>query len=716
MLHPEQVAPVADAIALLLAELGDTPLIGFAGAPFTLASYVVEGGPSRNHERTKALMRRDPEVWHALMDRLAELTATFLRAQVAAGVDAVQLFDSWAGALSERDYREFALPHSTRVLGGLADAGVPRIHFGVGTGELLAAMGEAGADVVGVDWRVPLDEAARRVGGTRAVQGNLDPAVLFADQASIAGRGAAHRRGGPPHPGARVQPRPRGAAGDRPGRADPARRAGARPDALMPRAARRGSPSSGRDLGPGRRAPAAHPARAGRRDHRVRAAGPAGGVLRTVDLAGMPFDVGAEAFLARRPEVPRLLGELGLADAQVHPTPAAPLGAGGRPHGAAARRHPARRATRRSRLDGLLSAAGVAAVAAEPDRPLRWDAGADVALGALVRARFGDEVVDRLVDPMLGGVYAGRADALGLRATVPALAAALDAGARSLTAAADAATPAPTGAPGPVFGALRGGYRVLLDALAGAAAAELRLGTTVRELARLPHGWRLTLGPATAPEPLDVDAVVLAVPAPAAARLLAGVAAGPAAAAAEIELASSVVVALAYRAADAATLPPTSGVLVATGEPFAVKGVHASPAPSGRTWAPDGLVRLRASLGRYGEAGTLQVDDAELVAPGPGRPGHADRDHRRSGRGAGAALGWRAAPVRARAPGPGRPDRARAAGRAGGRRGRAARRRRAGLRRHRPGRGGTAGRAARPRRHRGRDGSMEAWPASTTPS
>ena len=187
VLHAEQIAPVTDAIALLLAELGDTPLIGFAGAPFTLASYVVEGGPSRNHERTKALMRRTPEVWHALMDRLAELTATFLQAQVAAGVDAVQLFDSWAGALSERDYREYALPYSTRVLGGLADAGVPRIHFGVGTGELLAAMVEAGADVVGVDWRVPLDEAARRVGGTRAVQGNLDPAVLFADQASIAG-------------------------------------------------------------------------------------------------------------------------------------------------------------------------------------------------------------------------------------------------------------------------------------------------------------------------------------------------------------------------------------------------------------------------------------------------------------------------------------------------------------------------------------------------
>jgi uroporphyrinogen decarboxylase len=179
----EQVAPVTDAIGLLLGELGDTPLIGFAGAPFTLASYLVEGGPSRNHERTKALMYSAPDVWHALMGKLADITATFLRAQVDAGVDAVQLFDSWAGALSERDYRRFVLPHSARVLAAVADAGVPRIHFGVGTGELLTAMAEAGADVVGVDWRVPLHEAALRTG--RPVQGNLDPAVLFADPGSI---------------------------------------------------------------------------------------------------------------------------------------------------------------------------------------------------------------------------------------------------------------------------------------------------------------------------------------------------------------------------------------------------------------------------------------------------------------------------------------------------------------------------------------------------
>lgn len=174
------VSYVDEAVRLLVAELGDTPLIGFAGAPFTLASYLVEGGPSRTHARTKAMMYGQPELWHALCARLAEVTLAFLRVQVDAGVSAVQLFDSWAGALSEADYRRFVLPHSTAVLSGLADAGVPRIHFGVGTAELLGAMGEAGADVVGVDWRTPLDVATRRIGADRAVQGNLDPTVLFA--------------------------------------------------------------------------------------------------------------------------------------------------------------------------------------------------------------------------------------------------------------------------------------------------------------------------------------------------------------------------------------------------------------------------------------------------------------------------------------------------------------------------------------------------------
>ncbi|MDG3016612.1 uroporphyrinogen decarboxylase [Speluncibacter jeojiensis] len=179
-LVPEQVTPISDAVRLLVDELDQTPLIGFAGAPFTLASYLVEGGPSRNHEHTKALMHGEPETWHALLGALADTTIAFLQAQLAAGVDAIQLFDSWAGALTEADYREFVMPHSERVFAEVANAGVPRIHFGVGTGELLGAMGEAGADVVGVDWRVPLDVAVGRVGPGKALQGNLDPATLFA--------------------------------------------------------------------------------------------------------------------------------------------------------------------------------------------------------------------------------------------------------------------------------------------------------------------------------------------------------------------------------------------------------------------------------------------------------------------------------------------------------------------------------------------------------
>jgi uroporphyrinogen decarboxylase len=177
-LSPDQVTPVVDAVRGLVAELGDTPLIGFAGAPFTLASYLVEGGPSRDHTRTKALMYGDEKTWHALAGKLADVAAAYLTMQIEAGVSAVQLFDSWAGALSAADYERYVLPHSRRVLA--AAAGVPRIHFGVDTGELLGLMAAAGADVVGVDWRVPLDSAAQRVGSGVALQGNLDPATVFA--------------------------------------------------------------------------------------------------------------------------------------------------------------------------------------------------------------------------------------------------------------------------------------------------------------------------------------------------------------------------------------------------------------------------------------------------------------------------------------------------------------------------------------------------------
>ncbi len=182
-LEPDDVGYVTEAVGLLTAELGATPLIGFAGAPFTVASYLIEGGPSRNHERTKAMMYGEPELWSALLDRLADITAAFLKVQIEAGASAVQLFDSWAGCLSPEDYRRHVMPASAKIFDAVASYGVPRIHFGVGTGELLGLMSQAGADVVGVDWRVPLDEAARRAPG-KPLQGNLDPALLFAPAAA----------------------------------------------------------------------------------------------------------------------------------------------------------------------------------------------------------------------------------------------------------------------------------------------------------------------------------------------------------------------------------------------------------------------------------------------------------------------------------------------------------------------------------------------------
>ncbi len=180
-LEPADVAAVAAGARAVVAELGRTPLIGFAGAPFTVASYLIEGGPSRTHARTKALMHGDPQLWHAIADRLADIAIVFLREQVNAGASAVQLFDSWAGTLSAADYRRFVQPHSARVLAALSDLGVPRIHFGVGTGELLADMAAMDVEVVGVDYRVALADAAARVGPGRALQGNLDPALLLAD-------------------------------------------------------------------------------------------------------------------------------------------------------------------------------------------------------------------------------------------------------------------------------------------------------------------------------------------------------------------------------------------------------------------------------------------------------------------------------------------------------------------------------------------------------
>ena len=174
--EPEDDTPyVLETVGLLVKELGDTPLIGFAGAPFTVASYLVEGKPSREYVNVRSMMWREPALFAALLDRLADYCLASLRAQVAAGASAVQVFDSWAGALSPEDYGRVVLPSLRRILEGIADLGVPRIVSGVGTGELLALFADAGADVVSVDSTVPLGEARRRTGGRVALQGNLDP-------------------------------------------------------------------------------------------------------------------------------------------------------------------------------------------------------------------------------------------------------------------------------------------------------------------------------------------------------------------------------------------------------------------------------------------------------------------------------------------------------------------------------------------------------------
>ena len=180
-LEPEADEPyVLETVRLLAKEL-QVPLIGFAGAPFTLASYLIEGGPSRDHARTKALLWSEPAVWDRLLGTLVDIVVPHLRAQVTAGASALQVFDSWVGALAPDTYRARVQPHMQRLFEGIADLGVPTIHFGVGTGELLSAMAEAGGDAIGIDTRVPLDAGWERIGGpgARAVQGNLDPTVLL---------------------------------------------------------------------------------------------------------------------------------------------------------------------------------------------------------------------------------------------------------------------------------------------------------------------------------------------------------------------------------------------------------------------------------------------------------------------------------------------------------------------------------------------------------
>ena len=179
-IDPAALDPIREAVALTVAQLGTTPLVGFAGAPFTLASYLVEGGPSKDQQRARTMMYSDPQSWATLLNWCADVSGEFLKAQVEAGASAAQLFDSWVGSLSEQQYVRRVAPHSKRALSHLRGLDVPKVHFGVGSGEVLKAMHDISADVMGVDWRIPLDEASRRLGGEVPLQGNLDPALLGA--------------------------------------------------------------------------------------------------------------------------------------------------------------------------------------------------------------------------------------------------------------------------------------------------------------------------------------------------------------------------------------------------------------------------------------------------------------------------------------------------------------------------------------------------------
>lgn len=326
-----------------------------------------------------------------------------------------------------------------------------------------------------------------------------------------------------------------------------------------------------------------------------------GGILRTVEIEGDPVDLGAEAFVGRRPEIPELMGELGIEDQLVHPAGKRPLvwsnGAGHRLPDRTLMGIPVGPES----VAGLVDAQTLAAIEQEPSRPLRWERGSDVSVGELVRDRFGEQVVRRSVDPLLGGVYAGLADSIGVRAALPTLAAALDRGATSLTRAVSDALPPPSTAP--VFGGIRDGYRVLLDALRTAADVKAEIGTAVTTLTRTAQGWRL--------DPVgDVDAVILATPAPVTAELLREVAPQAAELAAGIELASSAVVALALPLETA--LPDNSGILVATGEPLRAKAFTLSS----RKWphlAARDVALVRASFGRFGDPTPLSWSDDDLI-------------------------------------------------------------------------------------------------------
>lgn len=327
-----------------------------------------------------------------------------------------------------------------------------------------------------------------------------------------------------------------------------------------------------------------------------------GGKLRTVALGDGPVDVGAEAFIARRPEVAELIVELGIQDQLVHPAGRQPLiWSQGALHPLPTRTLMGIPSTAQS-VAGLVDADTLARIVAEPSTPFEWDPAADMDVASLVSSRFGEQVVRRSVDPLLGGVYSGLSDSIGVRAALPALAAALDAGATSLTAAVASALPTPS--PGPVFGTLRDGYGSLLEALREAARPRTLLDVAATGLRRDGEGWWL--------DPVGhVDGVVVAAPAPEMVRLVAEAAPHLAAAASGIELASSAVVALALP--DDTGVPENSGILVATGESLGAKAFTLSS----RKWphlAERDVTLVRASYGRFGDAAVVDAPDADLIA------------------------------------------------------------------------------------------------------
>lgn len=328
-----------------------------------------------------------------------------------------------------------------------------------------------------------------------------------------------------------------------------------------------------------------------------------GGVLRTEQVGGVPVDLGAEAFIARRPEVPALLAELGLAARQVASTGARPL------LFTQGRLHPVPTGTlqgipaQASAVAGLVDDATVARIAAEPGRPLRWRAGADPSVAELVGDRFGEQVVIRSVEPLLAGVYAGSAATIGVRSAVPTLAAALDRGARNLSEAVRDALPPPRD--GALFGAIAGGYRLLIDELARRAGIRwVQVG--IERVMRSARGWDLVDDEGGH---WSSDAVVLAVPAPRLARLIEHVAPRSAAAARRVEAASSAVVALALPGGT--PLPAQSGVLVASGESLHTKAITLTS----QKWGRRGNVELvRLSFGRYGDQLARSIGDDRLLS------------------------------------------------------------------------------------------------------